>query len=92
MLRDAGLSRPGAAVDRVKLRYRSSPVPCRVAGAPGAGAHERLALELARPVEGVAPGQAACLMQGERIIGWATIAAPIGETAATAPAKETHAA
>ncbi len=92
MLRDAGLSRPGPAVDRVRLRYRSSPVPCRVAGTPGAGAHERLALELARPVEGVAPGQTACLMQGERIIGWATIAAPSGGTAATAPAEETHAA
>jgi tRNA-uridine 2-sulfurtransferase len=30
-------------------------------------------LELDEPVAGAAPGQLACLMDGELIIGWATI-------------------
>ena len=34
----------------------------------------RLELELDEPVLGVAPGQTACLMRGDRVIGWATIA------------------
>ncbi|HEV2075088.1 MAG TPA: tRNA 2-thiouridine(34) synthase MnmA, partial [Thermoleophilaceae bacterium] len=75
------LHRPGSAVDRVKLRYRSAPVPCVVSGRPGAGAHDRLVLVLGEPFHGVAPGQTACLMRGEAVVGWATIeeqAAPEG--------------
>jgi tRNA-specific 2-thiouridylase len=67
----ATLHRDGAEVDRVKLRYRSEPVPCRVSGGPGS--HRRLELELGRPVDGVAPGQTACLMRGDAVLGWATI-------------------
>jgi tRNA-specific 2-thiouridylase len=74
-LRDATLHRPGARVDAVKLRYRSRPVPCRVAGDPGPGPHPELVLDLGHPVEGVAPGQTACLLAGERVLGVATIAA-----------------
>jgi tRNA-uridine 2-sulfurtransferase len=74
VLRGATLHRDGAAVDRVKLRYRSRPLPCRVAGDPGRGRHARLELELSEPVEGAAPGQTACLMAGELIVGHATIA------------------
>jgi tRNA-specific 2-thiouridylase len=62
-------------VDRVKLRYRSRPLPCRVAGDPPAGRHEHLELELEEPVLGAAPGQAAVLLDGDLVVGHATIAA-----------------
>jgi tRNA U34 2-thiouridine synthase MnmA/TrmU len=61
-------------VDRVKLRYRSRPLTCRVAEEAGPGRHATLELELAEPVDGAAPGQLACLMDGELVVGWGTIA------------------
>jgi tRNA-specific 2-thiouridylase len=69
------LHRPAAAVDRVKLRYRSSPLAGCVAEQLAPGRHPRLTLELDEPAEGVAPGQTACLMQGDRIVGWGVIGA-----------------
>jgi tRNA-specific 2-thiouridylase len=69
----ATLHRDGVAVDRVKLRYRSNPVPCRVAGRAPAGRHARLELELGDEVHGVAPGQTACLLRRDEVVGWATI-------------------
>ena len=72
-LRGARLHRAGEEVDQVKLRYRSKPIPCRVAGAPEAGAHRRLELELGEAVDGAAPGQTACLLRGDVVVGWATI-------------------
>ena len=83
-IRDVRLHRPAARIDRVKLRYRSRPVPCRVAGDPDKGHHARLELELSEPVEGAAPGQLACLLDGELVVGWATIARS-RRLAATAP-------
>ncbi|HEV7462180.1 MAG TPA: tRNA 2-thiouridine(34) synthase MnmA [Solirubrobacteraceae bacterium] len=74
VVRAATLYRDGATVDRVKLRYRSHALPARVAGAPAAGEHRRLELELDEPVDGAAPGQTACLMAGDAIVGHATIA------------------
>jgi tRNA-specific 2-thiouridylase len=71
-VRDAELRRDGARVDRVKLRYRSRPIDCTVDGATGH--HDELWLELGEPAYGVAPGQTACLMAGETIVGHATIA------------------
>jgi tRNA-specific 2-thiouridylase len=73
-LRGARLHRPAERVDRVKLRYRSRPVPARVTGAARAGNHRALTVELLEPVDGVAPGQLACLMDGELVVGWGTIA------------------
>jgi tRNA-specific 2-thiouridylase len=67
------LSRPGATVDRVKLRYRQDPIPCRIDGDPGAGRHEQVTVALDRPVDGVAPGQTACLMHEDTVVGWAVI-------------------
>jgi tRNA-specific 2-thiouridylase len=67
-LRDAVIHRDGC--DRVRLRYRQRPVPC---AAPSRHAGQ-LALELGEPAYGVAPGQLACLMQGELVVGHATIA------------------
>jgi tRNA-specific 2-thiouridylase len=71
-VRDAVLRRDGARVDRVKLRYRSRPISCTVEA--GAGHHPELSLSLGQPAYGVAPGQTACLMDGEAIVGHATIA------------------
>ena len=73
-VRGARLMRPGVRVDRVKLRYRSRPLLCRLSGDPQPGLHARLAIELAEPVDGAAPGQLACLMDGDLVVGWGTIA------------------
>ena len=74
-VRGARLHRAGAEVDAVKLRYRSRPIACRVAGDPAPGTHRRLELELADPVDGAAPGQTACLLKGDVVVGWGTISA-----------------
>jgi tRNA U34 2-thiouridine synthase MnmA/TrmU len=60
-------------VDRVKLRYRSRALGARVLGDLTAGRHAELALALDEPVDGAAPGQLACLMDGELVVGWGTI-------------------
>ncbi|MDE3131646.1 MAG: tRNA 2-thiouridine(34) synthase MnmA [Acidobacteriota bacterium] len=73
-VRGARLHRAGTSVDRVKLRYRSRALPARLSDAPPAGHHRELLLELDEPVAGAAPGQLACLMHGELIVGWGTIA------------------
>jgi tRNA-specific 2-thiouridylase len=73
-VRGARLHRCGSRVDRVKLRYRSRPVRARVHGDPDAGQHRSLVLELADAVDGPAPGQLACLMDRELVVGWGTIA------------------
>jgi tRNA-specific 2-thiouridylase len=72
-VRGARLHRDGARVNRVKLRYRSQALPARICDSPPAGRHRELMLELDEPVAGAAPGQLACLMDGELIVGWATI-------------------
>jgi tRNA-specific 2-thiouridylase len=68
------LHRDAAEVDRVKLRYRSAPAACRISADAGPGRHRALRIELDEPVHGVAPGQTACLMRGDSVIGFATIA------------------
>jgi tRNA-specific 2-thiouridylase len=73
-IRDVHLQRDGARVNTVKLRYRSRALACRLPGEPVAGAHAALTLELSEPVAGAAPGQLACLMDGDTVIGWGTIA------------------
>jgi len=45
-------------------------VPCRVAAEHGRG---RVELELLEPVDGAAPGQTACLLRGDVVVGWGTI-------------------
>jgi tRNA-specific 2-thiouridylase len=71
-VRDATLHRAAACVDAVKLRYRSRPLACHVRGELPAG---RLELELAQPASAGAPGQLACLLSGELVVGHGTIAA-----------------
>jgi tRNA-specific 2-thiouridylase len=73
-VRDAVLHRDGSEVDAVKLRYRSPALPATVSVA-GRGWHSSLEVELAEGFPGVAPGQTAVLMAGERIVGHGTIAA-----------------
>jgi tRNA-specific 2-thiouridylase len=86
------LYRDGEEVDRVKLRYRSRPVGCRIDAQAPAGRHRRLRIELDDPVLGVAPGQTACLMRGHSVIGFATIAPPDHNGLAPRPEMElTHA-
>jgi tRNA-specific 2-thiouridylase len=78
----AKLYRDGSRVDRVKLRYRSEPVPCSLAQPAAAGAHAALELELHEQVHGAAAGQTACLLEGDRVLGFGTIAASGGRVAA----------
>ena len=65
-VRDVRLHRGEEAVDAVKLRYRSPLLPARVRGD---------LIELAEPVLGAAPGQAAVLYAGDVVVGSATITA-----------------
>jgi tRNA-specific 2-thiouridylase len=69
----AVLHRPSDEVTHVKLRYRSRAVPCRVTTSAGPGRHAALALELAEPFAAVAPGQTACLLAGDVVLGHGTI-------------------
>ena len=71
-VRDAILHRDGARVDAVRLRYRSRPLPASI-GAPAAGRHEALDLQLGEEFAGAAPGQTAVLLEGETIVGHGTI-------------------
>jgi tRNA-specific 2-thiouridylase len=68
-VRGATLHRSCDAVDSVRLRYHAAPIPCQVAGRPPA-----LDLELASAANGVAPGQTACLMSGDRVVGAGVVA------------------
>jgi tRNA-specific 2-thiouridylase len=72
-VRAARLHRPGARVDRIKLRYRSQPLPARLAGTPSAGRHAALTVHLENAVEAAAPGQLACLMDRDLVVGWGTV-------------------
>ncbi len=75
-IRGVRLHRDGAWVNQVKLRYRSRPIPGWLAGQPAAGSHRNLVVRLEQPVDGAAPGQLACLMDGDLVVGWGTISRP----------------
>ena len=70
----AQLYRNASTVDRVKLRYRSEPVACRIAAALSPGEYRRIELVLTEPFLAAAPGQVACLLAGERVVGHGVIA------------------
>jgi tRNA-specific 2-thiouridylase len=65
-VRGVRLHEPAANVDAVKLRYRSPAVGCAL---------DDNTLTLDDPVHGVAPGQIACLLRGDVVVGCATIVA-----------------
>jgi tRNA-specific 2-thiouridylase len=71
-LEGATLHRSPDQVETVRLRYHAEPLACRV--------HVRndgaLELELDEAANGVAPGQLACLMREDRVVGEATIGEP----------------
>jgi tRNA-specific 2-thiouridylase len=73
-LSQATLYRAGSRVDRVRLRYRSDPLACKLDGDLGPGRHNSLSIALGQPTHGVAPGQTACLLEGDRVLGFGTIA------------------
>ena len=82
---NARLHRPGGRVRAVKLRYQAKAVGCRIGGNPPAGEHARLELSLDQPVDAVAPGQTAVLLDGDLVVGEATIAkAPAEERSPSA--------
>ena len=74
----AQLHRSAGRATSVRMRYHAAAVPCAVDGAPAAGAHERLRLALGRDVAAAAPGQTACLMDGDLVVGWGTVAGADG--------------
>ena len=71
-LDDVHLHRPLDQVEAVRLRYHARALPCRASHA-GDG---RVALELDEPASAVAPGQLACLMRDDRVVGEGTIGEP----------------
>jgi tRNA-specific 2-thiouridylase len=75
-LRGIRLHRPGDQVDRVKLRYRSRMLSAALSGHLEPGWHRSAELALGQPTDGVAPGQLACLMEGDVVVGAGTIAPP----------------
>jgi tRNA-uridine 2-sulfurtransferase len=69
-IRGARLHRPAERVDGVRLRYHSPRRDCRleVNGDPS-----EAIVALAEPVDGPAPGQVACLLDGDLVVGHGTI-------------------
>jgi tRNA-specific 2-thiouridylase len=69
-IRGARLHRRPDRVDGVRLRYHSPRRACRVELAPDGG---EAVVALSEPVDAVAPGQVACLMDGDLVVGHGTI-------------------
>ena len=67
-LEDATLHRPAPDVQSVRLRYHAEPIACRALEEDG-----RVMLELEHDAHAVAPGQLACLMREDRVVGDGTI-------------------
>ena len=69
-IRETRLHRSPERVDGVKLRYHAPRRQCRV---EVNGDPSEAIVALAEPVDGAAPGQVACLMDGDLIVGHGTI-------------------
>jgi tRNA-uridine 2-sulfurtransferase len=72
-LEDTRLHRARQVIETVRLRYHSKQLPCAVREAPGG----RLELELDEPAHAIAPGQLACLMRDDAVVGYGTIGEPV---------------
>jgi tRNA-specific 2-thiouridylase len=68
-LEAARLHRPAGDIGHVRLRYHAEPIPCRATAGDGGD----VLLELERPAHAVAPGQLACLMRDDCVVGAGTI-------------------
>jgi tRNA-specific 2-thiouridylase len=75
-LEDVTLHRSADEVERVRMRYHAEPIACR-AHVKDDGTVE---LELEHAADGVAPGQLACLMRQDRVVGEATIGEPCSQS------------
>lgn len=71
-LEDPVLHRPADSVDAAKLRYRSAPLPCRLARGP-----DGWSLELQSSERRAAPGQTAVLYAAGLTVGHAVIGTPV---------------
>jgi tRNA-specific 2-thiouridylase len=71
-LEQARLHRAAADVRSVRLRYHARPLACAVTD----GEAGRLLVELAKPAYAIAPGQLACLMSEDAVVGYGTIGEP----------------
>jgi len=71
LLEDATLHRPAHEVQSVRLRYHAEPIACRASEQDG-----QVLLELDDDAHAVAPGQLACLMRQDRVVGEGTIGEP----------------
>jgi tRNA-uridine 2-sulfurtransferase len=71
-LEGSTLHRPAAEVEAVRLRYHSESLACRVHVQDDGD----IELELDQSANGVAPGQLACLMRQDRVVGEGTIGEP----------------
>jgi tRNA-specific 2-thiouridylase len=69
-IRGAKLHRAADRVDGVRLRYHSPRRECRVELNQD---RSEAVVALSEPVDGVAPGQVACLLQGDLVVGHGTI-------------------
>ena len=69
-IRGARLHRPAERVDGVRLRYHSPLRACRL---EMNGDPDEAVVALAEPVDGPAPGQVACLLDGDLVVGHGTI-------------------
>ncbi len=74
-VRDVVLHRPAGAVDAVRLRSHGRALPAHLAEGSRAPSTQAPStqLELGEPVAGAAPGQLACLLEGDVVVGYATI-------------------
>jgi tRNA-uridine 2-sulfurtransferase len=71
VLEDATLHRSPEEIETVRLRYHARPIRCRVSEHQG-----QVRLELENYAYAVAPGQLACLMRQDRVVGEGTIGEP----------------
>ena len=71
-LEDTTLHRPAAEVEQVRIRYHAEPLACRAHVHDDGGVE----LELEEHARAVAPGQLACLMRQDRVVGEGTIGEP----------------
>ncbi|HXB63987.1 MAG TPA: tRNA 2-thiouridine(34) synthase MnmA [Solirubrobacteraceae bacterium] len=74
-VRDVTLRAPGAGVDGVRVRSHGPLLPCRLTSDPGPGRHDGVEVCLNKPTARAAPGQIACLYEGDVILGYGIISA-----------------
>jgi tRNA-specific 2-thiouridylase len=72
-IREVVLHRQSASVDGVRVRAHGRRFDCELREDLPPGRHESAGLVLAQPAERTAPGQLACLYEGDVVVGYGTI-------------------